>query len=194
MGLIYFAGYKRVPVMRWFWIDRFTEFVSGQSASAVKSVSLSEDPVDEYAPGRTYCPTSIIIEGIAQTGGLLIGQMSDFKDRVVLAKITKSKFNFQAYPGDTLEYHVELRNQDGIGAMVEGTSHVNGKLHGEIELMFASLDDERFENVELFEPAQFCRMIRLLRLFEVGVNPDGSPVQVPVHMVEAEKAFLKIGC
>ena len=90
--------------MRWFWIDRFTEFVSGQRASAVKSVSLSEDPVDEYAPGRTYCPTSIIIEGLAQAGGLLIGQMSDFKDRVVLAKITKSKFNFQAYPGDTLQY------------------------------------------------------------------------------------------
>ena len=180
--------------MRWFWIDRFTEFVSGQRASAVKSVSLSEDPVDEYAPGRTYCPSSIIIEGFAQTGGLLIGQMSDFKDRVVLAKITKSKFNFQAYPGDTLKYSVELRNQDGIGAMVVGTSHVDGKLHGEIELMFASLDDERFENVELFEAAQFCRMIRLLRLFEVGVNPDGSPVEVPEHMVEAEKAYLKIGC
>lgn len=180
--------------MRWFWIDRFTEFVSGKSATAVKSVSLSEDPVDEYAPGRTYCPTSIIIEGLAQSGGLLIGQMSDFKDRVVLAKITKSKFYFQAYPGDTLEYHVELQNQDGIGAMVVGTSHIGGKLQGEIELMFASLDDERFGNVELFEPAQFCRMIRLLRLFEVGVYPDGSPVEVPVHMVEAEKAFLKIGC
>lgn len=180
--------------MRWFWIDRFTDFVSGQSASAVKSVSLSEDPVDEYAPGRTYCPTSIIIEGLAQTGGLLIGQMSDFKDRVVLAKITKSKFYCQAYPGDTLKYHVELQNKDGIGAMVVGTSHIGDKLQGEIELMFASLDDERFENVELFEPAQFCRMIRLLRLFEVGVNPDGTPVQVPVHMAEAELAYLKIGC
>ena len=78
--------------------------------------------------------------------------------------------------------------------MVKGTSHIGDKLHGEIELMCASLDDERFENVELFEPAQFCRMIRLLRLFEVAVNPDGSPVQVPKHMVEAEKAFLKIGC
>ena len=131
---------------------------------------------------------------MAQAGGLLIGQMSDFKDRVVLAKITKSKFNFQAYPGDTLEYTVELRNQDGIGAMVVGTSHVAGKLHGEIELMFASLDDERFENVELFEAAQFRRMIRLLRLFEVGVNPDGTAVEVPQHMIEAEKAYLKIGC
>lgn len=176
--------------MRWFWIDRFTEFVSGQSASAVKSVSLSEDPVDEYAPGRTYCPTSIIIEGLAQTGGLMIGQMSDFKDRVVLAKINRSKFYFQAYPGDTLTYRVELKNQDGIGAMVTGTSHVGDRLQGEIDLMFAKLDDERFENVELFEPAQFCRMIRMLRLFEIGVNPDGSSIEVPEHMVAAEKALL----
>lgn len=179
--------------MRWFWIDRFTEFVSGQSAVAVKSVSLSEDPVDEYAPGRTYCPTSLIIEGLAQTGGLLLGQLSDFKDRVVLAKISGSKFYCQAYPGDTLTYRVQLQNLEGIGAMVKGTSHIGDRLQGEIELMFASLDDERFENVELFEPAQFCRMIRLLRLFEVGVNPDGTPVQVPQHMVAAEKAYLKIG-
>jgi 3-hydroxyacyl-[acyl-carrier-protein] dehydratase len=59
--------------------------------------------------------------------------------------------------------------------------------------MFASLDDERFENVELFEPAQFCRMIRTLRLFEVGVDTDGNPVKVPAHMVAAEKALLKLG-
>ncbi|MFT5299237.1 MAG: 3-hydroxyacyl-[acyl-carrier-protein] dehydratase [Mariniblastus sp.] len=180
--------------MRWFWIDRFTELVSGQSAVAIKSVSLSEDPVDEYAPGRTFCPPSIIIEGMAQTGGLMIGQMSDFKDRVVLAKITFSKFYCEAYPGDTLTYRVTLQNQEGIGTMVKGTSHIGDKLQGEIELMFASLDDERFAQVELFEPAQFCRMIRLLRLFEVGVNPDGTAISVPEHMLEAEKAYLKIGC
>ena len=80
-----------------------------------------------------------------------------------------------------------------MGAKVEGTSHAGDRLQAEIELMFARLDDERFEGVELFEPAEFCRMLRLLRLFEVGVNPDGSKVQVPQHMLEAEKAFLKIG-
>lgn len=179
--------------MRWFWIDRFTEFVSGQSAVAVKCVSLSEEPVDEYAPGRNYCPASLIIEGLAQTGGLLLGQMSDFKDRVVLAKITNCKFYREAYPGETLTYRVQIHNREANAAIVRGTSHIGDQLQGEIELMFASLDDARFENVELFEPAQFCRMIRILRLFEVAVNPDGSPVQVPEHMVEAEKAFLKIG-
>ena len=71
--------------MRWFWIDRFEEFVSGSHAVAVKSVSLSEDPVDEYSPGRPYFPASLIVEGLAQTGGLLIAQSSDFRSRVVLA-------------------------------------------------------------------------------------------------------------
>jgi 3-hydroxyacyl-[acyl-carrier-protein] dehydratase len=180
--------------MRWFWIDRFQEFVSGQSAVAIKSVSLSEEVVDEYAPGRTYCPSSLIIEGFAQTGGLLVSQISDFRDRIVLAKITFSKFYCEAYPGDTLTYRVDIKNRDGNGAMVKGTSHIGDRLHGDIELMFASLDDERFENVELFEPAQFCRMIRMLRIFEVGVNPDGTPIEVPQYMIDAEKAFLKIGC
>ena len=103
--------------MRWFWVDRFTEFVSGQSAVSEKSVSLSEEVVDDYAPGRTHFPSSLIVEGLAQTGGLLLGQMSDFKDRVVLAKISKSKFHFEAYPGDTLTYHITLGPQEGIGAV-----------------------------------------------------------------------------
>ncbi|MEM7783475.1 MAG: beta-hydroxyacyl-ACP dehydratase [Planctomycetota bacterium] len=179
--------------MRWFWIDRYTEFISGQSAVAEKAVSLSEEVVDDYAPGRSFCPASVIVEGFAQTGGILVGQISDFKDKVVLAKIPKCKFYCEAYPGDVLTYRVEIKNREGNGAMIEGTSHIGDKLHGEIELMFATLDDDRFGNVELFEPAEFCRMVRLLRTFEVGVNPDGTPIQVPDHMIEAEHAFLKIG-
>jgi 3-hydroxyacyl-[acyl-carrier-protein] dehydratase len=179
--------------MRWFWIDRFTKFVAGESAEAIKSVSLSEEAVDEYAPGRTFLPAALIIEGLAQSGGLLLGQISDFKDRVVLAKVGSSEFYFEAYPGDTLTYRVKIVSQEGAGAIVEGTSHKGDQLQAKINLMFASLDDERFENVELFEPAQFCRMLRLLRLFEVGVYPDGRPVEVPEHMIEAEKAYLKVG-
>ena len=179
--------------MRWFWVDRFTELVSGQSAVSVKSVSLSEECVEEYAPGRTYCPSSLIVEGLAQTGGLLVGQMSDFLDRVVLAKVSRCEFFCEAYPGDTLTYRVNLGSQEGIGVVVTGTAHIGDRKQCEIELMFAKLDDERFQNVELFEPAEFCRMIRMLRIFEVGVNPDGTPIQVPQHMIEAEKAFLRIG-
>jgi 3-hydroxyacyl-[acyl-carrier-protein] dehydratase len=179
--------------MRWFWIDRFTEFVSGQSAAAIKNISMSEEVLDGYAPPRAFFPTSLIVEGLAQTGGLLIGQMSDFRDKVVLAKISSSKFHCNAEPGDTLTYRVQIQNQEGIGSVVTGTSHVGDKLQAEIELMFASLDDARFKNVELFEPAQFCRMIRQFKLFDVAVNPDGSPVAIPDYMLQAERDYLNIG-
>ncbi len=179
--------------MRWFWIDRFTEFVSGQSAAAIKNVSLSEEALDNYAPSKTYFPTSLIIEGLAQTGGLLVGQMSDFRDRIVLAKITSSKFYCQAEPGDTLTYRIQIQNQEGIGSMVAGTSHIGDVLQAEVDLMFAALDDARFKNVELFEPAQFCRMIRQFRLFDVGVNQDGTPIEIPQYMIQAEKDYLNIG-
>lgn len=179
--------------MRWFWVDQFTEFVSGQRASAIKCISLSEDVVDLYAPGRTYLPASLIIEGLAQAGGILVGQLSDFKARIVLAKIVSSEFFFEAQPGDVLNYNVEIRNQEGIGTIVSGTSHVKDRLQGEVSLMFAALDDARFKNLELFEPAEFCRMLRIMRLFEVAVFPDGRPVEVPEHMAEAERAFLRIG-
>ena len=179
--------------MRWFWIDRFTEFVSGESAVAVKSISLSEEVVDEYSPCRTFLPASVIIEGIAQTGGLLLGQMSDFSDRIVLAKVTKSEFYFEAEPGSQLTYRVKITNNDEMGAMVEGTSYDGDRPQAKVDLIFSRLDDERFSGVELFEPAEFCRMLRLLRLFEVGVHPDGSKIEIPSHMIKAEKAFLRIG-
>jgi len=178
--------------MRWYWIDRFTEFVSGQSATALKCVSQSEEVVDDYAPGRTHLPASLIIEGIAQTGGLLVGQKSDFKDRIVLAKVSSAQFYFEAVPGDQLTYRVQLQSHEKGSMIVAGTSHLGDRLQGEVTLIFAALDDQRFNNVELFEPAEFCRMIRLLKLFEVGVHPDGSPIAVPPHMLEAEKALLKI--
>ncbi len=179
--------------MRWFWIDRFTEFVAGKRASAVKSVSLSEEAVDEYAAGRTFLPASVIIEGLAQTGGLLVSQMTGFKGRIVLAKVQSSKFYFEVYPGHLLEYQIELTDKDDVSAFVSGTSHVDGKLQGEFNLMFAILTDKRFAEVELFDPDELCRMCRILRMFEVGVNEDGSSIEVPAHFLEAEKNVMLRG-
>ena len=176
--------------MRWLWMDRFTEFVSGSHATGLKGVSLSEEVVDQYAPGKPYLPHSLIIEGLAQTGGLLVAQTSDFLDRVVLAKVQKSKFYFEAYPGDLLTYRAKIDSLGPNGGFVVGTSHCGDELQAEINLIFSILDDARFENIVLFEPAELCRMCRSLRLFEVGVNQDGTPIKVPPHMAEAEKSLL----
>ena len=176
--------------MRWFWIDRFEEFVSGNYAVAVKCVSLSEDPVDEYSPGKPFYPASLIVEGLAQTGGLLIAQTSDFTSRVVLAKITKSKFHVQACPGDLLRLRMDIETLQADGGIARGTVHVGDRLLCEANITFACLDD-RFEGVELFDPATFCRSLRCLRLFDVGVDLDGNRIQVPEYMLQAETANVQ---
>ena len=57
--------------MRWFWFDRYTEFVSGTRATAIKNVSLSEEHVHDHFPGVPMMPDSLVIEGLAQTGGVV---------------------------------------------------------------------------------------------------------------------------
>lgn len=176
--------------MRWFWIDRFTEFVSGKYARAVKCVSLTEEAVDEYCPGYPCLPSSVVIEGMAQTGGLLVGQLSDFRERVVLAKIGHCKFVDIPRPGQRLHFLAEITNLQPNGAYVVGRIERDGDLFCEMELMFAFLDDDKFAKVEQFEPAAFLRMLRLLRLFDVAVTESGEPVRIPPHMLEAEKTLL----
>jgi 3-hydroxyacyl-[acyl-carrier-protein] dehydratase len=90
--------------MRWFWIDRFTEFERGRRAVAVKCVATSEEQIDRYSPGFPVMPVSMMIEGMAQTAGLLIGEMTGFAARVVLAKIGKAVFHDVVIPGDVLRY------------------------------------------------------------------------------------------
>ena len=78
--------------MRWLWIDRFLEFNSGKSARAVKNLSLAEDHFADHFPGYPVMPAALMLEGLAQTGGILVGEANDFKEKVVLAKIVSARF------------------------------------------------------------------------------------------------------
>src|SRR5271156_7095424 len=106
--------------MRWLWIDRFLEFKSGKSARAVKNLSLAEDYFADHFPGYPVMPACLILEGLAQTGGILVGEANDFKEKVVLAKITSAKFHREAIAGETLLYDVELLTLRPEGASVVG--------------------------------------------------------------------------
>lgn len=172
-------------IVRWFWIDRFVEFVSGERAVAVKAVSMSEPQLDEYMPSYPIQPCSLIIEGLAQTGGLLVAEHDGFRQRVVLAKVGKAVFHFPAQPGDLLRYTTTIEDIRRDGAICRGTVHVEDELLGEVDLVFAHLDD-RFPGGDLFEPAEFMRLLRMLRMFDVGRKPDGTPICPPEHLLEAE--------
>jgi 3-hydroxyacyl-[acyl-carrier-protein] dehydratase len=175
--------------MRWMWIDRFVEFISGQRAVAIKNVTLAEEPLDGYLPGFPLLPASLIVEGLAQTGGLLVGEANQFQERVVLAKIGKATFYRPALPGDTLRYTAVVQDIQPDGAIVYGTSHLGDELQAEVELFFAHLDD-RFPQGELFDPAAFLAMLRMFGLYDIGRKPDGSPLDIPARYHQAEQQLF----
>jgi len=164
--------------MRWYWIDRFIEFESGRYAKAVKNISLAEDHLHDHFPGFPVMPNSLVIEGLAQTGGLLVCEHTRFKEKVVLAKIPKVRFYGEAFPGDTLVYTATIDYVRRDGAMVTATSYRGDQLQAEMEIVFAHLDDE-FGERTLFDPQDLLQMMRVLRAFEVGHAPDGSPLVEP---------------
>ncbi len=166
-----------VQAMRWIWIDKFIEFESGRRAKAIKNLTLAEEHLHDHFPGYPTMPNSLIVEGLAQTGGILVGEKSGFEEKVILAKIAKALFHFAAVPGDTLTYTAQVESfQDG-GAVVSGTSHVGDRLQGETEMFFAYLgDDQSVKN--LFEPKNFVFTMKLLGVFDVG-RASGEGVEPP---------------
>lgn len=176
--------------MRWLWIDRFVEFERGKRASAIKNVALTEPQLDGYLPGNPLMPAPLIIEGLAQTAGLLAGEMSGFRSRVVLAKISKAVFHFHAVPGDTLHYSAVLQDVQPDGAIAIATSKIGDRVQADVEFMFAFLTGDKFANQQLFDPADLLRMVRTFGLYEVGRDEQGNPLEVPDYMVEAEARSL----
>ena len=165
--------------MRWYWIDRFIEFESGRRAKAGKNVTLAEDHLHDHFPGYPTMPNCLIIEGMAQTGGLLVCESTGFREKVVLAKISRARFYSCVRPGDT---RVSPAIADDIrkdGAVVTATSHKQDQLQAEISIFFAHLDGG-FRDKTLFEREDMLRIMRILRAYDVGRAADGTPLRGPV--------------
>ena len=146
--------------MRWLWIDRFLEFHRGESARAVKNLSLAEDVFAEHFAGYPVMPAALILEGLAQTGGILVGEANDFKEKVVLAKILSAKFQREALAGETLVYDVEILSLRPEGASIQGKVYAgpggtpiptivdaSKEPMGLAEIFFAHLDQARSQQI-----------------------------------------------
>lgn len=126
--------------MRWIWIDSFVEFTSGERASAVKNVTRSEDHLHDHFPGFPVMPAALIIEGMAQTAGILVGEARGFRENVILAKIRRAWFDDFAVPGDQLRYDAVIETIDEQAAVTTGTVLKNGKPMGKVDLIFSHIN------------------------------------------------------
>ena len=134
--------------MRWLWIDCIIEHESEKRLVAIKNISLSEEYLHEYlVDGKPVMPFSLMIEGMAQTAGILVGSISGFTEKVILAKITSATLDTDVTAGDTIRFDATLDRIDQAGASTFGTidRRVAGgdawERIGIVELMFSHIDN-----------------------------------------------------
>ncbi|MBT4529648.1 MAG: beta-hydroxyacyl-ACP dehydratase [Phycisphaerae bacterium] len=134
--------------MRWMWIDCIIEHEPEARLVAIKNVSFSEEHLHDYIiDGKPIMPFSLIIEGVAQTGGILVGSIGRFKEKVILAKISKATLDCDVTVGDTIRYDATIERIDDAGASTVGVidRRVAGgdawERIGRVELLFSHIDN-----------------------------------------------------
>jgi len=126
--------------MRWIWIDKFVEFHSGERAVAIKNVTLAEEHLHDHFPGFGVMPESLMIEAMAQTSGILVGEAKKFQEKVILAKIRKAVFFDYVKPGDTIKLDAKIESISPEAASTSGKITCGENLIAEIDLMFSHID------------------------------------------------------
>ena len=123
-------------------VDKVIEHVPGQKAVALKNVTINEPQFQGHFPDRPLMPGVLIVESMAQVGGIIVTQMPDLpKGLFVFAGINNVKFRKPVIPGDQLVITCQLLSikRQRFGK-VKGEAHVDGKLVCSGELMFSLVD------------------------------------------------------
>jgi 3-hydroxyacyl-[acyl-carrier-protein] dehydratase len=153
--------------MRWIWIDKFTEFTSRTSATAVKNVTLAEEHLHDLYPAFPIVPHSLLVEGMAQTAGILVGEARNFREKVILAKVGRATFHRLVRPGDTVHFNAKIDQLNEHGASISGTVTSGADTVAEIELMFSHIDQNmsgvKFPEHNFVFTEQFTELLKTYR-------------------------------
>jgi 3-hydroxyacyl-[acyl-carrier-protein] dehydratase len=114
-------------------IDRVLELVRMKRIVALKNVTITEPFFQGHFPGKPIMPGVLIVEAIAQAGGLLL--LTEVPNReellMVFTGIEKARFRRPVVPGDQLRIEVEVRAWRVTAARLEGKAYVDGKVAAE---------------------------------------------------------------
>ncbi len=127
-------------------VDRVNSLAKGEDIVAFKNVSISEPVFQGHFPGHPIYPGVMILEGLAQAGGLLAFQSMELTKEeaaekvVYFMSIDKAKFRKPVRPGDRLEYRVSVIKRKGDIWMLDGKAYVDDQLVSQAELKAMVVD------------------------------------------------------
>ncbi len=105
-----------------------------------KNLTINEEFFQGHFPGAPIMPGVLILESLAQTGGVLVHQLGYDKKIAVLLNIANAKFRRPVSPGDVLMLHAKGIHISGMGGKMRAKALVNEQLVVEAELSFALVD------------------------------------------------------
>ncbi len=119
-------------------VDRITSLIPNKSVSGIKNVTFNEPCFQGHFPGQPIFPGVLVLEGMAQAGGCMafysVPEM--IGERLVyFAGIDKARFRKPVFPGDQIEYRLELLKHKRMMMVMKGEAYVDNKLVTEAQLM-----------------------------------------------------------
>lgn len=123
-------------------VDRVVEFEAHKRVLGIKNVSINEPFFQGHFPGHPVMPGVLVIEALAQAGGILtqLSHQADATGKLFyLVKIDNAKFSKMVVPGDRLELDVQLRRTIRNMAMYQGVARVDGEQVACAEILCAEV-------------------------------------------------------
>ncbi|MDH6061066.1 3-hydroxyacyl-ACP dehydratase FabZ [Chrysosporum bergii ANA360D] len=123
-------------------VDKIIDYVPGKLAVGIKNITVNEPQFQGHFPEQPLMPGVLIVEAMAQVGGIVIKQQPGFENGLfVFAGIDKVRFRRQVVPGDQLVITVELlRIKQRRFVKVQARAEVESQLAAEGELMFSLIN------------------------------------------------------
>lgn len=125
-------------------VDRVVEFESGKRVLCYKNVSANEGFFQGHFPGNPVMPGVLVIEALAQAGGVLtqLTHGGDLNGRLsYLVKVDAAKFSRMVVPGDRLELEVRIKREIRNMTQYAGVARVDGKQVACAEILCAEVKE-----------------------------------------------------
>ena len=114
-------------------VDRVLEIESGRRIVAIKNVTADEEIFNGHFPGHPVLPGVFLVEGMAQTGGiLLLHDDPDHQNKLLyFMSVDRARFRRPVVPGDQVRYEVEILRRRANHCKLSGKAIVDGEVAAE---------------------------------------------------------------